>query len=78
MADMIPWGVCWMLLGGTRSAARRHDPRARREGENESQVFADASFFRQTFERMRGDYQRQLYKEKKPQPNWIPATPRSF
>ena len=76
MADMIPWGVCWMLLGGTRSAARRHDPRIRREGENESQVYADASFFKQTFERMRTDLKRQLLKEKAPLQHWVPSIAR--
>lgn len=64
LADMIPWGVCWMLLGGTRSAARRHDPRARREGENESQVYADASFFKQMFLQLRHDYRTQIVTEK--------------
>ena len=76
LTDMIPWGVCWLLLGGTRSASRRHDPRARREGENESQVYADASFFKQTFLQLRQDYRRQLMREKKPQQHWIPAIAR--
>ena len=65
LADMIPWGVCWMLLGGTRSAARRQDPRIRREGENESQVYSDASFFKQTFLQLRHDYRTQIVGEKR-------------
>lgn len=73
MADMVPWGVCWMLLGGTRSASRRHDQRAVREGENESQVYADASFFKQMFLQMRTDFRRQLMREKRPQQHWVPA-----
>lgn len=76
LADMIPWSVCWMLLGGTRSGARRHDPRARREGENESQVYADASFFKQMFLQLRTDFRRQLIREKRPQQHWIPGIAR--
>lgn len=76
LAEMIPWGACWMLLGGTRGAARRHDRRALREGENESQVYADASYFKQTFLDMRAALRRQLLTEKKPRQRWLPSMPR--
>jgi|GEM_PF-5206209 len=76
LGTILPWGACWLLLGGTRSAARRHERRALREGENESQVYADASFFKQQFVDLRDGYKRQLMVEKKKKPRFIPALAR--
>ena len=77
MLEMLPWGACWMLLGGTRAAPRRIDrKRVVTEGEEESQVFADASFFKQSFLTMRDDYRRQLLTEKKPPRNYRPLVGR--
>jgi hypothetical protein len=76
LGTMIPWGACWLLLGGTRSASRRHERRSLREGENESQVYADASFFKQVFQDQRDAYKRQLMVEKQKKPTFKSALTR--
>lgn len=61
MADFIPYGVVWLLLGGTRVIPGRTDPlRTFPEGFSPAQPMADSRFFRDEFERRKAEYRRQL------------------
>lgn len=61
MADFIPYGAAWLLLGGTRVIPGRTDPlRTFPEGFSPAQPMADSRFFRDEFERRKAEYRRQL------------------
>jgi len=61
MADFIPYGAAWLLLGGTRVVPPRIDSlRSLPEKMPASQAMADSRFFRDEFERRKAEYRRQL------------------
>ena len=61
LAYVVPYGVMWLLLGGSRVVPPRTDPiRSGSERTPAAQLMADSRFFRDEFERRKAEYRRQL------------------
>jgi hypothetical protein len=63
LANLIPWGVCALILGGSRTVPARHDPnrQAKPEAEEGGSV-RDWRFFEAKFLQKRADYLNTLKK----------------
>ena len=65
MADWIPYGAVWLLMGGTRTVPSRIDPlRSIPPQMSPSQPMADSRFFRDEFEKRKEEYRNQLNADK--------------
>ena len=71
LAAIVPWGACSLLLGGTRAAPPRLDPKRQMvEQFSSSQFYADSRYFLAMFEELKAQYVRGLLKEKQPLSRW--------
>lgn len=72
LAAAVPWGACALLLGGTRAAPMRTDPK--RMPANDAfptgQFVADSRYFLAMFSELISTYRKGLLKEKQPLPRW--------
>jgi hypothetical protein len=73
LAAAVPWGACALLLGGTRAAPMRTDPK--RMPPNDAfpagQFVADSRYFLAMFSELISTYRKGLLKEKQPSPRWV-------